>query len=231
MQLPVLNPLKPDQSFPDIETALSYPDGLLAVGGCLSSQRIMNAYRQGIFPWYSSGEPILWWSPNPRLVLFPDNLNISRSLRKTLRKANFTTTYDQAFAQVMRYCAEPREKEKTTWISDDIYQAYVRLHQQGIAHSYEVWMEDELVGGLYGIAIGQVFFGESMFHKRTNASKIAFCSLIHQLSEWHYQLIDCQVHTDHLCSLGAEEIERETFAHLLKQYCPIPPNNQAWKQR
>jgi leucyl/phenylalanyl-tRNA--protein transferase len=228
MQLPVLDPLQPNQDFPPIETALSNPDGLLAVGGCLSSQRLINAYQQGIFPWYSSGEPILWWSPDPRLVLFPENLNVSRSLKKTMRKGHFTVTYDQAFAQVMQYCASPREKETGTWISEDIFQAYVRLHQQGIAHSCEVWMEGELVGGLYGIAIGQVFFGESMFHKKTDASKIAFCSLTHQLSEWGYKLIDCQVHTDHLCSLGAEEIDRQAFSDLLNQYCLVQPNDSAW---
>jgi leucyl/phenylalanyl-tRNA--protein transferase len=228
MQLPVLDPLQPNQDFPPIETALSNPDGLLAVGGCLSSQRLINAYQQGIFPWYSLGEPILWWSPDPRLVLFPENLNISRSLKKTMRKGHFTVTYDQAFAQIMQYCAAPREKETGTWISEDIFQAYVRLHQQGIAHSCEVWMEGELVGGLYGIAIGQVFFGESMFHKKTDASKIAFCSLTHQLSEWGYKLIDCQVHTDHLCSLGAEEIDRQAFADLLNQYCLVQPNDSAW---
>lgn len=231
MQLPVLDPSLPDQPFPDIETALFDPDGLLAVGGCLSSQRIINAYQQGIFPWYSIGEPILWWSPNPRLVLFPNKLKVSRSLRKTMRKGEFTVTYDQAFPRVMQLCAAPREKESGTWISEDIYQAYVQLHQQGIAHSYEVWMEGELVGGLYGIAIGQIFFGESMFHKKTDASKIAFCSLINQLSEWGYQLIDCQVHTDHLCSLGAEEIDRQNFSDLLKQYCSAQPSDNAWIQK
>lgn len=231
MQLPVLDPLTPNQPFPDIETASTNPDGLLAVGGCLSSQRIINAYQQGIFPWYSAGEPILWWSPNPRLVLFPEKLKVSRSLRKTMRRENFTITYDQAFAQVMQYCAAPREKELSTWISEDIFQAYVLLHQQGVAHSYEVWMEGELVGGLYGIAIGQMFFGESMFHRKTDASKIAFCSLINQLSKWGYKLIDCQVHTDHLCSLGAEEIERKDFALLIKQYCPSRPTINAWAQQ
>lgn len=231
MQLPILDPLTPTQSFPDIETALTEPDGLLAVGGCLSSQRIINAYRQGIFPWYSQGEPILWWSPNPRLVLFPKNHKVSRSLKKTIRKGMFRATYDQAFPQVMQHCAAPRKKEAGTWISNDIFQAYTLLHQQGIAHSYEVWFEDQLVGGLYGIAIGQVFFGESMFHKKTDASKIAFYYLVNQLLEWDYQIIDCQVHTHHLSSLGAEEINRNEFSRLLKQFCSIKSNDKAWKQR
>jgi len=229
MQLPILDSQNPNQNFPALETALTDPDGLLAAGGCLSSQRIINAYKQGIFPWYSPGEPILWWSPNPRLVLFPENLNISRSLRKTIRKCTFNITYDQSFSQVMQCCAAPREEESGTWISEEMYQAYTQLHQQGIAHSVEAWFEGELVGGLYGIAIGQVFFGESMFHRKTDASKVAFCYLVQQLSEWGYQLIDCQVHTEHLSSLGAEEINRNDFSSLIKQYCSIQPSDKAWK--
>lgn len=229
MQLPILDPSDPDEDFPAIETALTEPDGLLAVGGCLSSQRIINAYQQGIFPWYSPGEPILWWSPNPRLVLFPEQLKISRSLRKTIRKNCFKLTYDYAFPQVMQLCAAPREHQPGTWITEEIYIAYNQLHQQGIAHSFEAWFDDELVGGLYGIAIGQVFFGESMFHKKTDASKVAFCCLVQQLSLWGYQLIDCQVHTGHLTSLGAKEIERADFARLLQQYCPLQPATSAWE--
>jgi leucyl/phenylalanyl-tRNA--protein transferase len=229
MQLPILDPQSPNQIFPAIETALTEPDGLLAAGGCLSSQRIINAYKQGIFPWYSPGEPILWWSPNPRLVLFPENLYISHSLRKTIRKGTFSLTYDQSFAQVMQYCAAPREEDAGTWITEEMYQSYTQLYQQGIAHSVEAWFDDELVGGLYGIAIGQVFFGESMFHKKTNASKVAFCYLVQQLSEWGYRLIDCQVHTHHLSSLGAEEINRANFSSLIKQYCATQPDDKAWK--
>ena len=229
MQLPILDPQNPDQTFPALDTALTDPDGLLAAGGCLSSQRIINAYKQGIFPWYSPGEPILWWSPNPRLVLFPKNLIVSRSLRKTIRKETFSITYDQSFAQVMQYCAMPREEDSGTWITEEMFQAYTQLHQQGVAHSVEAWFENELVGGLYGIAIGQVFFGESMFHRKTDASKVAFCYLVQQLSEWDYQLIDCQVHTHHLSSLGAEEISRNNFSSLIKQYCSTQPNDKAWK--
>lgn len=228
MQIPTLDPLNPDQPFPAIESALTEPDGLLAAGGCLSSQRIITAYQQGIFPWYNPGEPILWWSPNPRLVLFPENLKVSRSLKKTIRKGQFSLTFDQAFPQVMQNCAAPRDKEAGTWITEDIYLAYYRLHQQGIAHSCEVWFDNELVGGLYGISIGQVFFGESMFHKKTDASKIAFYCLVNHLAEWGFKLIDCQVQTNHLSSLGAEEINRSDFSLLLKQYCSIPPNDNAW---
>ncbi len=230
MQLPILDPSNPEQDFPAIETALTDPDGLLAIGGCLSSQRIINAYKQGIFPWYSPGEPVLWWSPDPRLVLFPEHLKVSRSLGKTIRKDLFKVSYDQAFPQVMQYCAAPRDDESGTWITEEMYLAYTELHQQGVAHSMEAWFEGELVGGLYGIAIGQVFFGESMFHKKTNASKVAFCFLVQQLSAWNYQLIDCQVHTNHLSSLGAEEIERKEFSRLIKQYCAIQPSNTAWNQ-
>jgi len=230
MQLPILDPFNPSEDFPAIESALTEPDGLLAAGGCLSSQRIINAYRQGIFPWYSPGEPILWWSPNPRLVLFPDQLIISRSLRKTIRKELFKLSYDQAFPQVMQLCAAPRGQESGTWITEEMYIAYKQLHQQGIAHSFEAWFDDELVGGLYGIAIGQVFFGESMFHRKTDASKVAFCCLVQQLKHWGYQLIDCQVHTDHLSSLGAEEIDRNDFSKLIKQYCSQQPAELAWVQ-
>ncbi len=229
MQLPILDPLNPDEDFPEIESALSEPDGLLAAGGCLSPQRIIRAYQQGIFPWFNPGEPILWWSPNPRLVLFPDQLIVSRSLRKTIRKELFILTSDQAFPQVMQYCAAPRSQESGTWITEEMYIAYTELFQQGVAHSFEAWFDGELVGGLYGIAIGQVFFGESMFHKKTDASKVAFCCLVENLSEWGYQLIDCQVHSNHLSSLGAEEINRENFSQLLAQYCPLPPSTSAWK--
>ena len=229
MKLPILDPSQPEQGFPEVDLALTEPDGLLAAGGCLSPQRLVNAYQQGIFPWYSAGEPILWWSPDPRLVLFPEKLKTSRSLKKTIRKQVFTITFDQAFSQVMQYCAAPRKTETGTWISEEIYQAYNQLHQQGIAHSIEAWFDDELVGGLYGVAIGQVFFGESMFHKQTDASKVAFYHLVLQLSEWGYKLIDCQVHTHHLTRFGAEEIERKQFVSHLKRFCSVQAHKQAWK--
>ncbi len=229
MRLTLLDPDNPAQAFPPLYKALREPDGLLAVGGCLSTERLINAYRRGIFPWYNADEPILWWSPDPRLVLFPDKLLVSRSLRKTLRKNVFTVTFDKAFSEVMIACAEPRKDSAGTWISSDIYQAYVELHQQGFAHSVEVWFNDELVGGLYGVALGQVFFGESMFHTKTDASKVAFVSLVEQLQAWHFQLIDCQIHTNHLASLGAEDIDRRTFVRLLNQYCRMPASLIEWQ--
>ncbi len=228
MRLPVLDPTNPEQAFPPLHKALNDPNGLLAMGGCLSRTRLINAYQEGIFPWYNPGEPILWWSPNPRLVLFPDELIVSRSLRKTLRKNVFTVTFDQAFSEVVSACAQPRKDSIGTWITEDIYQAYCNLHQIGIAHSAEAWFEDRLVGGLYGVAIGRVFFGESMFHYQTDASKVVFASLVEQLKNWGYQLIDCQVHTQHLESFGAQEIDRVEFASLLKTYCSQPAERNAW---
>ncbi len=229
MTLCTLDPFRPDQPFPDPENALKDPDGLLAIAGCLSPQRIINAYRHGIFPWYNPGEPILWWSPDPRLVLFPDRIKISRSLRKTLRKHIFQITFDQAFCKVVEGCAAPRKQEHGTWISSEMKKAYMQLHQQGVAHSVEAWHDGQLVGGLYGLAIGRIFFGESMFHVQTNASKAAFITLTQQLVQWNYQLIDCQVHSEHLVSLGAELIKRSTFTRLLRQHCPHPPSDPAWQ--
>lgn len=229
MQLTFLAPDNPEQDFPSVNKALREPDGLLAVGGCLSQTRLLNAYRHGIFPWYNPGDPILWWSPDPRLVLFPDKLVISRSLRKTLRKEFFSVTFDQAFNEVIAACADPRKDAAGTWITAEINAAYNQLHQAGFAHSVETWLGDELVGGLYGIALGQVFFGESMFHTKTDASKVAFATLVQRLKSWDYQLIDCQVHTRHLESLGAEEIDRASFIKLLDQYCDIPAKPSAWQ--
>lgn len=229
MHLAVLDPNNPEQKFPSISQALSVPDGLLAVGGCLSKSRLLNAYRQGIFPWNGPDEPILWWSPDPRLVLFPDKLIISQSLAKTLRKQEFTVTVDQAFAEVIRACAQPRKEEQGTWITEGIFHAFYGLHQSGHAHSIEAWQNGELVGGLYGIAIGQVFFGESMFYRKTDASKVAFVNMVGQIKFWGYQLIDCQVSTRHLMSFGAEEIGRGNFAKLLDQYCDESPDPLAWK--
>lgn len=230
MRLKVLDPFSPNQAFPDLEYALDEPNGLLAVGGCLSPQRIVNAYRQGVFPWYNPGEPILWWSPNPRLVLFPDKLIVSRSLKKTLRKQPFEIYYDRTFEQVVTACATPRHEDGGTWITEEMKQAYQKLHTQGIAHCFEAWQDGELVGGLYGIAIGQVFFGESMFHTRTDASKAVFVELVQQLVNWGYRLIDCQVSSNHLLSFGAEEIPRTEFQSLLRQLSSIPSHSQAWQK-
>ncbi|MGZ8161695.1 MAG: leucyl/phenylalanyl-tRNA--protein transferase [Methylobacter sp.] len=231
MQLTILDPNNPEQDFPALNRALLEPDGLLAIGGCLSKNRLLNAYRHGIFPWFNPEDPILWWSPNPRLVLFPDKLYISRSLRKTIRKQIFTVTIDQAFDKVIAACAKPRKEGAGTWITKEINEVYNELHQLGIAHSAEAWLNDELVGGLYGVTLGRIFFGESMFHTKTDASKVVFASLVEQLKSWNYQLIDCQMHTPHLESLGAQEIDRNYFAALLDQYCDTPANQSAWQSR
>ncbi len=206
--------------FPHPQLAMDEPDGLLAVGGDLSAERLLFAYPNGIFPWYSDDQPLLWWSPNPRAVLFPGELKVSRSLRKTLRKGLFEVTLDQAFERVIEACSAPRPGQRGTWITSEMKAAYINLHRLGWAHSVEVWEHDELVGGLYGIAIGKVYFGESMFSRRTDASKVGFVHLVRQLQAWDYQLIDCQVGSAHLFSLGAREIPRTRFLQLLEQYCP-----------
>ncbi len=216
-------------TFPDPRLALTEPDGLLAVGGDLSRKRLLSAYQQGIFPWFSDDQPILWWSPDPRCVIYPPLLNVSRSMRKVLRKSEYRITFDSAFKEVMRACAAPRSDQQGTWITEEMFQAYSELHRQGDAHSVECWYQDELVGGLYGIAIGQVFFGESMFSHRSNASKAAFITLVEQLIEWDYQLIDCQLQSEHLESLGAQAIPRTTFLEQLNIHCQAAPNNQAWR--
>lgn len=229
MKIAILDSQHPDQPFPPLDTALAEPNGLLAVGGCLSATRLLNAYRHGIFPWYNANEPILWWSPDPRLVLFPERLQVSRSLRKTLRKNIFTVTFDTVFDKVIGACADSRQGREGTWITNDIMRAYHELHLLGFAHSVETWREGELVGGLYGVAIGRVFFGESMFHTETDASKAAFAVLIQHLKDWNFELIDCQVYTHHLASLGAELIGRRAFINLLDRYCTIPAAASAWQ--
>jgi leucyl/phenylalanyl-tRNA--protein transferase len=227
--LTVLNPFDRNQPFPDVETALHEPNGLLAVGGCLSPRRLQNAYRHGIFPWFGDNEPILWWSPDPRLVLWPERIRISRSLGKRLRRGEFRFSFDACFKTVLEACAMPRAYAQGTWITPEMKRAYIELHGLGLAHSFEAWREDELVGGLYGVTLGRVFFGESMFHRATDASKAAFAFACDCLSRWGYALIDCQVHTHHLASLGAEEIPRAEFVKLLKVYCSQPVSECAWK--
>ena len=224
-----LNPQEPNQPFPDASLALEEPNGLLAVGGCLSPRRLINAYRNGIFPWYAEDEPILWWTPNPRLVLFPEDLHVSRSFRKTLRSTDFSYSFDTHFEQVINACAKPRTYADQTWISPEIKRAYCRLHTLGTAHSFETWLNGKLVGGLYGVSIGRVFFGESMFHHASNASKAAFHFAVQRLTEWGFRLIDCQVYTDHLTSLGAQQIPRSVFLDLLSIYCEQPPSASAWQ--
>lgn len=222
--IPWLHPLRID--FPPVNEALEDPNGLLAAGGDLSAERILAAYRQGIFPWYNPDEPILWWSPDPRCVLFPDELHVSRSLRKAARRGDYRLTLDTAFERVIQSCAAPRGGQPGTWISADMQHAYCRLHLLGHAHSVELWREGALVGGLYGIALGGVFFGESMFSTQSNASKIAFVHLVEQLKEWGYAMIDCQVYSDHLASLGAREIPRRQFIDKLRTALRLNPDHR-----
>lgn len=219
-----IDPRDHNVDFPDVSLALDEPDGLLAIGGDLKPQRLMAAYAHGIFPWYNAGQPILWWAPNPRAVLFPQRLKISRSLRKTLRKQIFTVTLDKAFNEVVEACSQPRDYDTQpgTWITREMKQAYQQLHKQGDAHSVECWRDGKLVGGLYGVAIGRVFFGESMFSRCSDASKVAFVTLTRQLADWGFGLIDCQIHSQHLESLGAETIERNRFTDLIKEFCALP---------
>ncbi len=220
----------PSQSFPDIELALKDPNGLLAIGGDLTPQRLIRAYQNGVFPWYSDDSPIMWWSPNPRMILFPDQFQPSRSLRKILRRGDFTITCDLAFDQVIRACAEPRDEEQGTWITLQMINAYNQLHELGIAHSIEAWNNKQLVGGLYGVSIGQVFFGESMFSRKSNASKAALATFMQSARSWNYQLVDCQVHSDHLASLGAISMPRKRFKRLLETYCYAQPSTAAWQK-
>jgi len=211
-----------DLTFPPLQRALRDPNGLLAVGGDLSPERLIAAYRHGCFPWYEQGQPILWWSPDPRMVVAPASVRVSRSLRKALRQGRFTVTLNRDFPAVIKACAAPRAYAQGTWITPAIEQAYVALHHRGVAHSVEAWQGAELVGGLYGIAIGQLFFGESMFSRATDASKVAFASLAHCLEKAGFALIDCQMHTRHLESLGAREISRPEFVQYLERYLDTP---------
>ncbi|MFP6863313.1 leucyl/phenylalanyl-tRNA--protein transferase [Pseudomonas sp.] len=204
--------------FPPLNKALREPNGLLAAGGDLRPERLIQAYRHGCFPWFQDGQPILWWSPDPRTVLLPDNLHVSRSLAKVLRQGRYRVTFDQAFAEVIRACAAPRSYAAETWITSPMQDAYLELHRRGIAHSVEVWRDDLLVGGLYGLAIGQLFFGESMFSRADNASKVGFVTLVEHLKDWGFVLIDCQMPTEHLLSLGAQTISRTEFAGYLNAH-------------
>lgn len=214
--------LEKGDSFPAPSQALEYPNGLLAAGADLKPDTLLSAYRQGIFPWFQAGDPILWWSPSPRMVLFPQHFHCSRSLRKTLNRKIFSIKTDTAFAEVIEQCSLPRRDADGTWITTEMKQAYLQLHQMGYAHSIEAWYEGELVGGLYGIKLGDIFFGESMFAHMTNASKVAFATLIEWLAQSDCKLIDCQVTSSHLQSLGAIEVSRDRFISLLERY--IGPN-------
>ena len=223
-----LDSTPPDIGFPETRLAETDPNGLLAIGGDLSSERLVNAYRRGIFPWFSKGQPILWWSPAPRMVLFADEFHLSRSLRKTLRRQPFDVSLNQAFEQTISACAAPRDQDGGTWLLPEMIESYAALHAAGIAHSIEVWHHDELVGGLYGIALGRIFFGESMFSRRNDASKIALVLLVELARRRPFEMIDCQVYTEHLARLGAREIGRDRFEEILetsvnKKAAPLSP--------
>lgn len=214
---------------------LASPEGLLAIGGDLRYERLLQAYRQGVFPWYNSGQPILWWSPDPRTVLFPDRLKVTHSLKKTLRRRKFAVTLDRNFTRVIQGCAGRRRHgalgttEGGTWITAEMQSAYCRLHELGYAHSVETWLGDEIVGGLYGVALGAAFFGESMFSTETDASKVALVHLVRQLQAWGYNFIDCQLRSDHLLSLGAEEIPRRDFITRLDSALVQPGRATPWR--
>ena len=217
-----------DAPFPPITKALKSPNGLLCAGGDLSPERIVEAYSHGIFPWFSRGDPILWWSPDPRMVLFPGELRVSRSLRKTVARDAYETRFDTAFREVMEACAAPRDGQGGTWIVPEMVRAYTALHERGLAHSVESWKDDELVGGLYGVALGKVFFGESMFTRAPDASKVALVKLVERITADGYRVIDCQQATPHLASLGAREIPRKAFAQLVRESIQYPPSGERW---
>ncbi|MCW8996881.1 MAG: leucyl/phenylalanyl-tRNA--protein transferase [Psychromonas sp.] len=218
-------------SFPDLNLALEEPDGLLAMGGDLSPERIINAYRNGIFPWFSDEQPILWWSPSKRAAIKPELCHISKSMKRLLRKNKFTITINHAFSEVISYCASPRSTQAETWITNTMIDAYIKLHEQGFAHSIEVWLEGKLVGGLYGVCVGSVFCGESMFSKVSNSSKVAFIALNQHLSRFKDTLIDCQMQTEHLNSLGVKELTRAQFINYLQQYKAQQLPQSCWVQQ
>ncbi|BDM64917.1 leucyl/phenylalanyl-tRNA--protein transferase [Shewanella sp. NFH-SH190041] len=225
--LPFLNPA--NTLFPPPEQALTDPNGLLAIGGDLSAPRLLSAYYNGIFPWFNDDDPILWWSPDPRAVFSPQAIHISHSLKKTLKKQPWRFTINHAFTEVITACAAPRAKQAGTWITDTIQTAYQALHQLKRAHSLEVWQDNELIGGLYGINVGGVFCGESMFHRRNNASKAAMAALGHHLHQYQYQLIDAQLMNPYLVSLGAKPLSRRDFLHRLHQLRDLKLDTQCWQ--
>ena len=218
-----------DLRFPPVEQAS--PEGLLAVGGDLRPERLLEAYRHGIFPWYSDDQPILWWSPDPRTVLFPDKLHVSRSLKRSLRPGLFSVTFDRCFRDVMRHCAGPRPQypDGGTWITPQMLEAYTRLHELGYAHSVETWQEGQLVGGLYGVALGGAFFAESMFTRVPDASKVALVSLVRQLQTWGFRIMDCQQSSPHVLAFGAENIPRHEFLDHLAVTLALPERHARWQ--
>lgn len=218
----------PPDAFPDLRMALTVPNGLLAAGGDLGTERLLTAYERTIFPWYDAGQPILWWSPDPRCVLLPGAFHVSRRLRRSLRTADFTITYDRDFPRVIRACAEPRCGQSGTWITREMIDAFCRLHTEGWAHSVEVWLERRLVGGIYGLAIGRAFFGESMFSRATDASKAAMLALSRHLDAHDFLVLDCQLVSPHLLSLGASPMPRPDFAALIARACTPRARRAEW---
>jgi leucyl/phenylalanyl-tRNA---protein transferase len=221
--------LGPTDAFPPVERALDEPNGLLAAGGGLSVARLIAAYAAGIFPWFSEGDPVLWWCPDPRMVLPTDGVHVSRSLKRRLRRDDYEISFDRAFPEVLRACAGPRRHESGTWLVPAMMRAYERLHDAGLAHSVEIWTDGELAGGLYGVTLGRMFFGESMFTRRTDASKMAIVLLAAQLSRWQFPWIDCQMRTEHLASLGAYELPRRDFVHKVHELVQRAPVPSPWR--
>lgn len=221
--------LEAGDDFPPLERALAEPSGLLAAGGDLSPARLLTAYRRGIFPWYGKDQPVLWWSPDPRMVLFPAEFRMPRSLTKRLRRRDYEIRTDSAFDEVMRACAAPRAGDASTWITPDMVAAYCELHRLGHAHSVETWIDGELAGGLYGIALGRAFYGESMFTRAPDASKIALAHLVQQLTRWQFGMIDCQMNTAHLARFGAREIPRSEFSRRLAELVNYPSSAAGWR--
>lgn len=224
-----LDPRNPNQPFPPVALAMRDPNGLLAMGGDLSVTRLLRAYAQGIFPWYNPDEPILWWCPDPRCVMRPEDFHTSRSLQRRLNKGDFALTMNRAFREVLEGCAAPRAQARGTWLSTDMKQAYCALHALGHAQSIEIWRHGQLVGGLYGVSMGRVFFGESMFSRMDDASKIVLYFLCKQLQTWNYELLDCQVSSPHVLRLGAREMLRETFVQTLRQALAMPGVEGRWQ--
>lgn len=225
-----VNISRQSNDFPDLEEADE--SGLLAIGGDLSIERLKLAYSKGIFPWYEDGMPILWWSPDPRMVLFPQKMIISHSLKQSIKRQQFTVTIDTSFEKVIKNCSRtPRKGENGTWITREMKNAYIRLHEAGYAHSAEAWLDGKLVGGLYGVALGKAFFGESMFHHVTNASKVAFYHLVEKLRTWNFEIIDAQVYTNHLESLGGEMIPRSQYMQILEGALIIEDVTGSWEKR
>jgi leucyl/phenylalanyl-tRNA--protein transferase len=220
--------LGPSDPFPAVEAALTEPNGLLAAGGDLTTARLLDAYRRGIFPWSADDEPMLWWSPDPRMVLFVDELHVSRTLKRRIQRGGFEVTTDRAFKDVITGCADLRPDADGTWITGAIAAAYTELHRRGHAHSVETWIDGELIGGLYGVALGRMFYGESMFARETDASKIALSFLVRQLARWNFEMVDCQMSTAHLASLGAREIPRADFLERLAVLTAQPAVPGPW---